>query len=240
MSVEQEILITLLKLTRNGPTECSLVSQNAKTPTQTVQALLRKLADQALIRWKGKTIDASRDQRVKIAVHAVKLGADFERVCTTLEWSEFESIATEAFKANNYDVLKNIRFKEKNGKRWEIDILACRQPLILSVDCKHWQHKWTRAPIVTTVEQQVRRTRAVSDALPSMYSKIGLDGWTYATVIPMILSLLPTRFKFHHGTPVVAVLQLQSFLSELPGYTCSLTRFTQKLPTRNEQITEYL
>lgn len=240
MSVEPEILITLLRLTRNGPTECSLVSKNAKIPNQPAQALLRKLADQALIRWKGKAIEASRDQRVKIAVHAVELGADFERVCTTLEWDEFEFIATEAFKANNYDVLKNIRFKEKNGKRWEIDLLACRQPLILSVDCKHWQHKWTRAPIVTTVEQQVRRTRAISDALPNMHNKIRLDGWTHATVIPMILSLIPARFKFHQGTPVVAVLQLQSFLNELPGYTCSLTRFTQKLPPRKEQITEYM
>jgi hypothetical protein len=118
--------------------------------------------------------------------------------------------------------------------------LACRQPLILSVDCKHWQHKWTRAPIITTVEQQVKRTRAISNALPSMHSKIGLDGWTHATVIPMILSLIPTQLKFHHGTPVVAVLQLQSFLNELQGHTYSLTHFTQKLPIRKEQITEYL
>jgi Holliday junction resolvase-like predicted endonuclease len=240
MSVEREILIAMLKLTRNGPTEYSVVSKSARAPTQIAHAIIQKLVDQALIRWTENTIEATRDQRVKIAVHAIELGADFERVCKTLEWSEFESIATEIFKANDYHVLKNLRFKEKNGKRWEIDLLACRRPLILSVDCKHWQHKWTRGPIITTVEQQVMRTRAISDALPRMHNKIGLDGWTHATVVPMILSLIPAQLKLHQNTPVVAVLQLQSFLNELPAYTCSLTRFTQKFPTRKEQITEYL
>jgi len=240
MSVEREILITLLQLTRNQPTPVPLISTRARAPAQTVQALLRKLADQTLIRWSEQIIEVSRVQRVRIAVHAVRLGADFERVCATLEWSEFESIATEVFKANNYDVVKNLRFKERTGKRWEIDLLAWKRPLILSIDCKHWHHKWTRAPIIKTVEQQVMRTHAFFGALPWIYSKIMQESWTHVSVIPMILSLIPAQFKFHKGTPVVAVLQLQSFLNELPGYTCSLTHYTRKLPPREKQITEYL
>ncbi len=239
MTVEQEILIELLNLTKHGPTDHSLVSRNTRTPTQTTQRLLGQLGDQNLLKLRGNLIEASSDQRVKIAVQAIKLGADFERVCTALEWKEFEGIATQAFEVNNYNVIRNLRFKEKGSKRWEIDLLALRQPLILSVDCKHWQHRWTRAPVVTMVEQQVERTRAFSEALPSIRDKIGLDGWKQAMVVPIILSLIQAPFKFHNNTPTVSVLQLQSFLNELPAYTSSLTTFRQNVPVGDKRITEY-
>ena len=51
MSVEQEILITVLKLTRNGPIDYSLVGRSARIPAQTAETLLEKLADASLIRW---------------------------------------------------------------------------------------------------------------------------------------------------------------------------------------------
>lgn len=180
------------------------------------------------------------EQRVKTAVQTIRLGGDFERVCTALDWREFEGVATQAFEVNNYNAIRNLRFKERGGKRWEIDLIAFRQPLILSVDCKHWQHRWTRAPVVEMVEKQVERTRAFSEALPSIRHKIRLDGWKQVIVIPMILSLIQAPFKFHNSTPIVAVLQLQSFLNELPAYTSSLTIFKQKLQVEDKRITEYL
>lgn len=239
MSLEREILIAVLKLTKNGPVDQTVVGRSARVPAQTSVKLLQQLADQALIRCTGKIVEAFPDQRVRMAVRAIELGTDFERVCSTLEWKEFESISTEAFEVNDYLVMKNFRFKQKCGKRWEIDLLAFKQPLIVAVDCKHWQHKWTRAPVVATVELHVERTKAFSDALPYVHDKIGLGRWDHATVLPIILSLLPAPFKFHHNTPIVAALQLQSFLSELPGHAGSLTRFQQKIPIRNKQITEF-
>jgi hypothetical protein len=208
-------------------------------PAQTTENILKKLADMSLVKWKGKVLEASPDQRVKIAVQAIKLGADFERVCRSLEWKEFENITTTAFEAYNYRVVKNFRFKAKNGKRWEIDLLACKQPLIASADCKHWKHNWTRAPIIKIVEQHVERTKAFADTVPSFHSKIKLSRWKYATIIPIVMSLLPSPFKFHHHTPIVPVLQLQNFLNELPAHTSLLTHFPQKFTKTNREITEY-
>ncbi len=79
MTVEQEILIALLNLTKHGPTNHSLVSRNARIPTQTTQSLLRELGDQDLLRMRGNMIEASPEQRAEIAVHAIELGVDFER-----------------------------------------------------------------------------------------------------------------------------------------------------------------
>jgi Holliday junction resolvase-like predicted endonuclease len=238
MSIEREILVAVLKLTKKGPIEYSLVGKDARVPAQTAETFLRKLASEGTVKWKGKVIEASPDQRVRIAVEALRLGADSERVCALLEWREFESIATEAFEVYEYRVVKNLRFKDVSGKRWEIDLLACRQPLILSVDCKHWQHKWTRAPIMAVAEQHVERTRAFAESLPRFYEKIGLNGWSKARVTPVILSLIPSPFKFHHQTPIVSVLQLQDFLSEMPAQADSLTCFQQKLVRIDRRITE--
>lgn len=239
MTVERKILIAVLKLTKKGPIEYSLVGRDARIPTQTAETLLKKLVDTALVKWKGKVLEASPGQRVRIAVQAIELGADFERVCRLLEWKEFESITTKAFELYNYRVKKNFRFKGKNGKRWEIDLVACKQPIIASVDCKHWQHGWTKAPVIKTVEQHVERTKAFTDTLANSYVAIGLGNWDYATVIPIVLSLLPSPFKFHHKTPIVSALRLQSFLNELPVHINLLKHFPQKLTKTDKEITEY-
>jgi Holliday junction resolvase-like predicted endonuclease len=239
MSTERETLIAILKLTGSGPTDCSLVGKSARIPAETVEDILKKLAENALVRWRGKVVEASPNQRVEIAIEALRMGADFESVCSLLEWREFESVTTASFETYNYQVTKNFRFKERSGKRWEIDLLACKHPLVISVDCKHWRHNWTRAPVMRVTEEHVERTRAFTDVLPNFFIDLGLDKWVSATVVPVVLSLLPAPFKFHHGTPVVPVLQLQSFLSELPGHTDSLTYFSQKLTRLDKEITEY-
>ena len=239
MNVEREILIAVLKLTKNRPIDYSLVSKNARIPAQTGKELLKKLADAALIRWKGEVLEASPSQRVRIAVQAIKLGADMERVCRLLDWREFESITNETFKVYNYCVKKNFRFKGKDGKRWEIDLIASKQPIIVSVDCKHWQHKWTRAPIIKAVEEHVRRTKAFADILPNLYAKTRFGKWEYATVIPVVLSLLACSCKFHQNTPIVPVMQLQNFLNELPAHMGLLANFHQNSTKIDKEITEY-
>ncbi len=239
MSVEQAILITVLRLTKNASIDFSLVARAARIPAETVENVLRKLEETSFIKWRGNVLAASPDQRVKLAVHAIKLGADFERVCRLLEWKEFEKITTQAFDAYNYYVVNNFRFKAQNGKRWEIDLLAFKQPLVVSVDCKHWKHNWTRAPIIKVVAQHVERTKAIADALLSLHRKLKLDTWRSATIIPVVMSLLRSPFKLYQNTPVVPILQLRSFLNELPVHAPSLTSFSKKISRLDRKITEF-
>lgn len=239
MNIEKEILTAVLKLTKTGAANPSLVPKTAKVPAKTAEKFLKKLTEDTLIKLEKNILKASSDQRVRIAVQSLKLGADFEDICRFLEWKEFESIATNAFETYGYHVLRNLRFKGENRKRWEIDLIACQLPMIVSVDCKHWRHNWTRAPIMAIVEQHVERTKALANSLPSLYTILKLDKWSQAKIVPVILSLLPSPFKLHDNTPIVPVLQLQSFLNELPAHMDFLTHFSKKATKIDRELTEY-
>lgn len=225
MTVERNLLISILKLTKTGPVQIELASRDARVPVQVVDDMLKKLSDTGLIQYKGQLIEVSSNQRARLAFRAVELGADSERVCGVLGWDEFEEITARAFEANNFMVKRRFRFKGA-GRRWEVDILGCKEPLVACVDCKLWRRGWRRSAIMKVVEAQVERTQALAEAFPRLHEKVGLANWRKVVLVPMVLSLFPSPFKFYNNVPVVPVLQLQSFLNELPAHVISLTRFS--------------
>jgi len=227
MTVERNLLISVLKLTKTGPIQVKLVSRDAHIPIQVADEMLRKLTDARLVKYANQLIETSPNQRARMAIHAVKLGADLERVCNVLEWKEFENITATAFEANNYAVKTRFRFKSA-GRRWEIDVLGCKEPLVACVDCKQWHRNWRRSAIIKTVELQVERTRALAEALVSLRESVGLVNWKEAILVPIILSLVPSPFKFYNNVPIVPVLQLPDFLNELRAHITVLTHFSLK------------
>jgi len=228
LATERDLLVSILRLTKDGPVQRELISKDARVPTQVADGLLRKLSQARLIQWKGKAVEASPHQRVKIAIQAIKLGADLERACKFLQWNEFENIAAGAFEANNFTVIKHFRFRWA-GRRWEIDILGCKEPMVVCVDCKHWRRGWRRSAIIRAAESQVERTQALTEDFPSLYEEVGLANWKRATLVPVVLSLVPGPFKFYNNVPMVPILQLQNFLNELPAHITSLLHFFASL-----------
>ena len=224
MGVERDVLVSILKLTKNGPVTKELVARDANVPTQVTNELLKKFRDAELIKWQNKAIEASSNQRAKIAIHAIKLGADFERVCRVLEWIEFENLAATAFEANNFAVKRRFRFRWAQ-RRWEIDVLGCREPLIACVDCKHWSHGWRGSAIRKAAEAQALRTKVLAEALPSLEKEIGLVQWRQATLIPVVLSLVSGPLKFYNEVPIVPILQIQNFVNELLAHMIALAHF---------------
>lgn len=224
MAIERNIMISILKLTKSRPVARELVARNANVPTQVSNEVLKKFRDAELIKWQDQTIEVSSNQRLKIAIHAIKSGADFERVCRVLEWIEFENLAATTFEANNFAVKRRFRFKWTQRK-WEIDVLGCSEPLIVCVDCKHWSHGWQKSAIKKATEAQVLRTKVLAEALPSLQKKIGLVQWKHATLVPVVLSLVSGPLKFYKKVPIVPILQIQNFLNELPAYVTTLTYF---------------
>jgi Holliday junction resolvase-like predicted endonuclease len=222
--IERRVLVSLLKLTRHGPVQRELLIKDARIPKQIASKMLERFCASGFCQLRRGVIDTTSTQRVKVAVHAIKLGADFEHICGFLQWKEFETLASEAFKANYYKVTLNFRFKHV-GKRWEIDLLAFKEPLIVCVDCKHWHHGWSRAAIIRAVEAQTKRAKALANAFPTVYKRIRIDTWNQALFVPAILSLIQGPFKFYNKVPIVPVLQLQNFLNELPAHVLSLTHF---------------
>lgn len=236
--VNREVLKAVLKLTKNGPIDYTLVGKSARIPAQTADYSLRKLEKSRLINLRNRVLVVSSKQRIEVAILALKSGSDFESVCRQLKWKEFEEVSMRAFEAHDYIVKKNFRFTHKE-KRWEIDLVACKKPIIVSADCKHWKRNWSRAAIVNVVENQTERTKSFADALPKVWDKLELEYWPHAKVIPIILSLQFSPFKFHHDTPIVSILQLQGFLTNIHAEIDCLTHFCKTSEPPRKQLTEY-
>jgi Holliday junction resolvase-like predicted endonuclease len=227
MVVERDLLISLLKLTKDGPVLLEHVKSDAKTTLSIARKLLEKLQNEGMIYLHQDTVEADSYSRLKLAVKAVSIGADVEYVSNMLRWQEFEDISAVALERNGYAVAKNVRFKHA-GRKWEIDLVGCRKPLVICIDCKHWRHGTSPSALKRIAEAQVERTRALAESLPHVSLELECAKWDKAKFAPAILTLMPVSFKFYDKVPIVAVLQLQDFLSQLPAYTESLKYFLKE------------
>jgi Holliday junction resolvase-like predicted endonuclease len=227
MVIERELIVSLLKLTKNGPVSIDGVRKDAKVASDIAEKSLEKLQNEDMLHMKGDFVEVDGPNRIKLAVRAVSLGADIEHVSGFLRWQEFEGIAAVALENNGYVVSKNVRFKQA-GRRWEIDVVGCRKPLVICLDCKHWHHRLSPSALVKIAEAQVERTEALAESLPNLSVELGCAMWSRAKFVPAILALLPSSFKFHETVPIVPVLQLQDFVNLLPAYADSLTHFTKE------------
>jgi len=226
MSVERNLVISILKLTQKSAVLTENVNRDAHIPSATSRKLLQKLQNEGLIYLKQDSIEVESNGRLKLAVKAASLGADLEHISNLLCWQEFEEIAAFALKNNGYEVSNNVRFKNA-ARRWEIDVVGCKKPLVICIDCKHWQHGIAPSVLKRLVDSQVERTRAFADSLPNPSLKLECSKWSEAKFIPSILSLIPSSFKFYDKVPIVPILKLQDFLNQLPCYVESMKLFSK-------------
>jgi hypothetical protein len=224
VSVESNLIISLLKLTKEGAVLTEDVKKNARIPLAIMKKLLAKLQDEGLIYLKPDGVEINCSMRLKLAVKAASLGSDVEHISNLLCWQEFEEIAAFALKNYGYVVTNNVRFKHA-GRKWEVDVVGCKKPLVVCIDCKHWQHSIAPSVLKRIVDSQVERARAFADSLPNLKLNFECTKWSDAKFIPAVLSLMPSAFKFYDKVPVVPILQIQDFLNQLPVYTDLLKFF---------------
>lgn len=214
MATERAIHLSLLKMTKTGPVSRSTFVKATRLPSQIVERALEDLAQKGLFKEYSGVIEISPIQRVKMAISALGLGADFERVCNSLSWAEFEIVTSQAFEVNGYQVIRNLHF-ENASKRWEIDVVSAKRPVILCVDCKHWKRGWRGAATAKAVNAQVERTSALAKVLPKYAEVLKVGDWRTVKLAPLILSLVQGPYKFYNGVPIVPILQLQDFINEV-------------------------
>ncbi len=238
MTIEKDILLSLLRCTKTGPVSRQLLIKVSRVPAEAAEIALSKFAQMSLFQEYGGIVEATPSQRVKMAIHALQLSADFQDICSLLSWREFESIAAQALEANGYRAIRNLHFRS-NTRKWEIDIIGLRKPIVLCVDCKHWRHGWRNAASLKAVEAQIERTAAFADALPNYAKKIKLEAWPAAKFIPIILSLLPGPEKFYNKVPVVPILQLRDFINVILLELDLLLHIDRKFDAQRTRLTDF-
>ena len=226
---ERDLLVALLDHTRGEPAARGNLRAAVRVTSEMFNHFLGQLRSEGLISERGGLIETSPGQRLKIAVRAVELGADIERVSRTLGWLEFEEMTAYVFEENGYTVRRRYRFKAE-GRRWEVDVLASRRPLVVCVECKRWARGMGDAAAKRTVETHLEKTRVFSENLVKAAEELGLRGWRRAVVVPVTMSLTPAPMRFYSHIPVVSILEFPSFLGDFEGHLNSLTYFEVGLP----------
>ena len=224
MTAKTDVIISILKYTSNVSVPEEAIAMDANVPVQVANNVLECFREIGLIEYKNEQVELTSNQRIRLAIHAINHGTDIERICKVLEWKEFENFSATAFEENNFAVKRNFRFKAL-GRRWEIDVIAYSEPIIVCVDCKRWRRGWANSVITRVADAQAQRTKALAKNLQSIQRKIGLNNWKQAIIFPAILSLFPGPVKFYNNVPVVPILQLQNFLDEFQGHRTELTHF---------------
>lgn len=228
MTIKSDLLISILKHSNAGLTNKNIITREANVPATVANNIFGYLRELGLIEIESETIELTSNQRINLAIHAINQGTDIERVCKVLEWIEFENFSATAFEKNNFAVKRRFRFKAAQ-RRWEIDVLAYSEPIILCVDCKRWRRSWSNSTISRMAAAQAQRTEALANNLQDIHHDIDLTDWKEASLFPVILSLFPGPVKFYNRVPVVPILQLQNFLDEFHGHKNDLAYFNSKI-----------
>ncbi len=175
-----------------------------------------------------KIITFDLESRLQIALIAIKYGADVEKVCKLLNWKEFEAFSKSALEKSNYLCTQNYRFKH-NQKRYEIDVVGLKKPLILCIDAKHYKKSGKNHILKIACEKQIERAEALSKELPKSVTKLRIAGWKNVNIIPLIVTLLPEE-GFFEQVPIVPFFKLNNFINELQTYISEIYHIQTKLP----------
>lgn len=148
----------------------------------------------------GSKILFSKEDRLKIAILALKMGCDIEQISIQLDWKDFEALTSKILRLSGYKTAVHVFFSKP---RMEIDVVGTNSKFAIAVDCKHWKNS-SLSTLSSYVKKQIERTKI----LLAKESNI-------SSAIPMILTLHYNKVRFIEGTPVVPITEFNSFLNGL-------------------------
>lgn len=142
-----------------------------------------------------------------------------EEAAGKISWQEFERLVSDILKENGFAVRKNFRFK--SDRRYEIDLIAVRNNLVLCIDCKQWkQGRPKKHGLVKAVGQQEDRLKNFVEFLKQdrklqkeLYVKPS-DSMFQS----LIVTLLQEDIVEENETFVVPLYALNSFILEVEKY----------------------
>lgn len=223
------VLQIILDRTKEGAVAADEVKERLTITEEAFSDILSSLRGEGMIDWDEKTIQASLEQRIELSVRAIQFGADFEKISNSLGWKEFEELTARVFRENGFNTRSRYRFKAK-GRRWEIDVLATSYPYIVCTECKHYTTGMGNGTARNIIETHIEKTEVMSKHIGELAKKIGVQNWREAILLPISVTLKPTKMNIYRRVPSVSVFMLPSFLAEFPGYMERMTYFHVDIP----------
>ena len=149
--------------------------------------------------------------KVQVAIRALQLGEPTRPILKSLTWQEFEEFVAQVLTFHDFTVRQRFRFSL--SRRFEIDIIARRKPLLLCIDCKQFGVRLGKASALRSAsENQLVRTQALADHLAQFQADLGVLDWQEPVLLPILVTMMLEDIQFHEGIPVVPAVNLNSFL----------------------------
>jgi hypothetical protein len=159
-----------------------------------------------LVRGIGKRpsnalLSFSSTDRLKTSILAISLGADILKISQHLSWKDFERFASEILLNCGFRTMNNVRFTKP---RAEIDIVATKSQLGLSIDCKHWANNGCRG-LIAHSRRQIQRTERLLNS-----------PFEFRTVVPVLLTIYPNSQPCYTNlVPIVDINKFRGFVNEI-------------------------
>lgn len=149
--------------------------------------------------------------KVQVAMHSIQLGQPERQILDSLTWQEFEEFVSAIFDRHNFSVHHRYRFTIT--RRYEIDVIATRKPILFCVDCKHYGIRRGKSSILrNAVEEQFKRTKALATQFAAHQAKLNCLGWRKVKLLPLVVTMLHEELIFHEKIPIVPATQLNAFI----------------------------
>ena len=158
----------------------------------------------------------SNSARFKLAFEAVRHGG-LQQVARALTWQEFEAFTEECLQTVGFDTQKGLIVKD-DSRRWQIDIIAKKNRMILAIDCKHWESPGYESKLSNAAEHQ----KLALQALIQQMAAIGEVGRQRLLALPMILTLFEPRARIVSGVVVASIEQFGDFLERVSPFSSEL------------------
>ena len=197
------VIVETLKHTKGDELlSTSEIADRVKTTSEQVVLVLGPLLE--LEDLTGARL--SNSARFKLAFEAVRAGG-LQQVARALTWQEFEAFTEECLQTVGFDTQKGLIVKD-DSRRWQIDIIAKKSPMILAIDCKHWESPGYESRLSNAAEHQKLAVQALIRQRAAR-GEVGRDG---LLVLPMILTLFEPRSRMVDGVVAVSIEQFADFL----------------------------
>ncbi|MEM2094977.1 MAG: restriction endonuclease [Candidatus Bathyarchaeia archaeon] len=176
----------------------------------------------------ARDLGGDSSPELELSLKLLEKGVDAEEVCRIVGWRVFEEMVEYMLRYSGYFTFKHFRFSYA-GRRYEIDVVAQRRPVMLSVECKRWKKSWQAHRIKRLVEAHRVRTWQLSKCLVDYRSSLSLWGWDHVVLYPIILMMGEVPSRVERGIPVVPIHRVRDFLDgfelhlhEFVAYDCQM------------------
>lgn len=140
-----------------------------------------------------------------------------EDIASGVDWQGFETLVADIFRAHDFKVKQNFRFK--TSSRHEIDVIAVDGRFMICVDCKHWSGGRSKVyGLKSAVKDQQKRVRELQRFLKKNVVAREMLGTDSKEMLPMVVTLMEEEMVNESGVWVVPVSKFNSFLAEKENY----------------------